>query len=146
MAQDISGVGLQLTLVTSVTFPTGLTITAFADDVDPLDIPDHVLAEAASGLNATLITWEKANPLEISFAVIPGSADDINLQVLAKANLIGVNKITAGDICDLTAAYPNGEFITWDSGKLMSAPLGSSVASSARMKSKKYVFKFESMN
>lgn len=36
---DLSATGLGLTIQASKTFPTGILITTFADDADPLDLP-----------------------------------------------------------------------------------------------------------
>lgn len=74
--EDISGVGLRVTIVASNTFPSGITITQFADDADPFDVPSMQLADKAMGLNGDLITWSKASPLTPTINVIPGSEDD----------------------------------------------------------------------
>lgn len=143
MAQDIAGFGLEVTLVASVTFPTGITITEFADDADPFDIPSQQLTDVAMGLNGDLLTWSTANPIPVTINVVPQSEDDINLAVLAEANRVGQGKSTARDIITLTGVYPNGRVITLSNGKITDAMVGDSVASASRLKSKAYAFMFE---
>lgn len=143
MVNDISGFGLGVTIVASNTFPSGAPITQFADDADPLDIPSINIADTAMGLNGDLLSWSKANPLPLEINVIPGSDDDILLGTIAEANRVGQGKTSAKDIITIAAVYPDGTFATFIKGKMTEAPFGKSVASSGRMKSKKYVFKFE---
>lgn len=141
--QDISGFGLEVTLVASVTFPTGITITEFADDADPFDIPSQQLADVAMGLNGDLLKWSTANPIPVTINVVPQSEDDINLAVLAEANRVGQGKSTARDVITLTGVYPNGRVITLSNGSITDAMVGDSVASTRRHKSKAYAFMFE---
>jgi len=89
MANDVSGFGLRIRLTASRTFPAGITITQFADDADPFDIPSLQIADTAMGLNGDLISWSKANPIKPTLNVIPASEDDRNLAVLLEANRVG---------------------------------------------------------
>ena len=143
MPQDISGFGLQLRVIASKTFPAGFSVTQFADDADPLDLPELTIGETAMGLNGDLINWGKANPISVSVSVIPGQDDDLNLAILHEANRIGRGKKGARDIITLVGVYPDGKVITLSGGKLISGPPASSVASAGRMKSKTYNFQFE---
>lgn len=143
---NISGFGVRARLVASATFPSGITITEFADDTDPLDVPQTQIADKAMGLNGTLVTWNKAAPLPITIAVIPGSEADKNLAVLAEANRVGQGKQSAGDIITLTVIYPDGSQNTYVQGVITDAPLGTAIASAGRKKSKSYVFAFENKN
>lgn len=143
MPQDISGFGLQLRVIASKTFPAGFSVTQFADDADPLDLPELAIGETAMGLNGDLINWGKANPIPVSVSVIPGQDDDLNLAILHEANRIGRGKKGARDIITLIGVYPDGKVITLSGGKLISGPPASSVASAGRMKSKTYNFQFE---
>jgi hypothetical protein len=140
---DVSGFGLQVQLRASVTFPTGITLTQFADDADPLDLPEVVIGEAAMGVNGDLITWSKANPLMPTISVIPNSDDDINLANLFEANRAGKGKQPALDIITMVAVYPNGRTVTLTEGKILAGPAGKSLASSGRLKSNTYKFAFE---
>lgn len=140
---DISGFGLKVQVVASVTFPAGLTITQFADDADPIDTPSQQLADKAMGLNGDLIGWSKANPILATLNLIPGSDDDRNLGILAEANRVGKGKNSARDVITMTAIYPDGRVITYSNGIITDAMIGNSVASAGRLKSKPYAFAFE---
>lgn len=141
--QDISGFGIQVTLIASVTFPAGFTITEFADDSDPFDVASQQLADKAMTLNGDLLAWAKANPIETTINVIPQSEDDVNLAILAEANRVGRGKTGARDIITLTGVYPNGNGVIFSSGIITDAMVGNSVAGAGRLKSKPYVFSFE---
>lgn len=141
--QEIGGYGLQITLRASVTFPIGITLTQFADDADPFDSASIQLADKAMGLNGDLITWSKAVPLPAVLNLIPNGDDDNNMGILAEANRVGKGKRSVKDIITMVVSYPDGRTVTYAPGKLTDAMLGNSVASSARMKSKPYVFAFE---
>ena len=141
--QNISGFGLTVIIFASKTFPVGIYLTEFADDSDPLDLPSLQIADKAMGLNGDLIIWSKPNPINLNLAVIPGSFTDINLQILLEANRVGRGKTGARDVITLTAIYPAGNFILLENGAITDGMPASSVASSARLKSKVYGFTFE---
>lgn len=140
---NISGFGLQIQLVASVTFPVGFNISQFADDADPFDLPSLQVADSAMGLNGDLITWAKANPIKITINVVPGSDEDLLLGILLEANRAGKGKIVARDAITMTGIYPDGTLITLINGSITDGMPGNSVASEGRMKSKAYVFAFE---
>lgn len=142
--ENIGGFGLSITLIASVTFPAGITITQFADDADPFDSESIPIADKAMGLNGDLITWSKPTPLPVSISVIPGSRDDVNLAALADANRVGKGKVSARDTISISAIYPNGQVLNLSPGRLTDGPITPSVASSGRMKSQTYKIFFES--
>lgn len=141
--QNISGFGLSINIVASKTFPVGLYIDQFADDTDPADLTNIQIADKAMGLNGDLIIWSKPNPIPINISVIPGSFADLNLAILLEANRVGRGKIGARDILTMNVNYPAGNFIILQRGAITDGPVASSVASSARLKSKTYSFAFE---
>jgi hypothetical protein len=143
--QDVSGFGLSLTIQASNTFPTGFTITKFADDADPLDIPEITIKDGAMGVNGDLITWSKATKIDIKIAVIPGSVDDANLNVLAEANRVGLGKTSALDTITFSAVYPNGSTVSLTGGSVMTFTPGLSVGGAGRTKTKVYGFMFENV-
>jgi hypothetical protein len=143
MTQDVSGFGTLVNLVASNTFPASITITAFSDDADAIDLNSIDIAESAMGLNGDLIKWSKANALPFSINVIPGSPDDENLAVLAEANRVGQGKNSAQDIITITIIYPNGNTLLLSGGFIKNAMFGNSVAGSGRQKTKKYDFVFQ---
>lgn len=144
--QNVSGLGLRLRLIASVTFPAGITITQFADDADPFDLPSQQLADKAMGMNGDLVIWSKANPALVTVNVIPDTEDDRNLSVLAEANRAGRGRSTARDVITLIGVYPDGRSVTLSPGAITDAAPGNSVSSAGRMKSKPYGFAFEGLS
>lgn len=145
MTTDISAFGIRVQIFASPTFPTGITITQFADDGDSLDVPQQQIADKAMGVNGDLIVWSKANPLNITLNIIPGSDDDRNLAVLLEANRVARGKRGARDAITLTAIYPDETTQTWAGGRITDGIPGKALASSGRMKTKPYVFTFENL-
>lgn len=142
---DISGFGLRVQIVGSKTFPSGFTVTQFADDGDPFDLPSIQIADKAMGINGDLVTWSKASPLAITINVIPNSDDDKNLATLFEANRVGKGKASAKDKVTMTGIYPDATTITLSAGAITDGMPGNSVASAGRLKSKSYAFVFENM-
>jgi hypothetical protein len=143
--QDISAFGIRLQLVASVTFPAGITLTQFADDGDSLDVPQQQIADKAMGVNGDLIVWSKANPLNITINIIPGSEDDRNMSVLLEANRVARGKRGARDTITLTAIYPDETTQTWSPGRITDGIPGKALAASGRMKTKPYMLTFENL-
>jgi len=141
---DVSGAGLSITIFASGTFPNGLTITQFADDSDPLDFPVVNLNDASTmGLNGDLITMSSVEGVPMVISVIPNSEDDINLQILAKANKTTKTKKSVKDTIKAVTSYGDGSKTTTTGGVITSAPLSPGVSSSKRLKSHVYSFMFE---
>lgn len=141
--QNVSGYGLRVRLVASATFPAGITLTQFADDADPFDTPAVQVADKAMGLNGDLIVWATANPLTAVLNMIPGTADDRNLEILLEANRVGRGKFPANDVITLTAIYPDGSTRMMTPGAITDGIPGKPVGSSGRLKTKPYTFAFE---
>lgn len=141
--QNISGFGLSIRVLASNTFPAGFTLTQFADDADPFDIPSIQIADKAMGLNGDLVVWAKATPIAITLNVIAGTDDDKNLAILLEANRVARGKNGARDQITLTAIYPDGTQMTLSPGLITDGMPGKSVASAGRYKSKSYAFTFE---
>lgn len=146
MTVNISGFGLQARVKASTTFPEGVTITQFADDQDPVDNPELIIAESGMGLNGDHVVWSKATPLDLTFAVIPESDDDINLTILHDANRVAKGKRGARDSIDITLNYPSGRIITFTGGIVISGSAATSTASSGRFKTKTFKFRFEGLS
>lgn len=143
MSQNISGYGISINLIASNTFPVGFTITEFADDTDPIDVPSLQIGDTAMGLNGDLITWAKANPIKANISVIPNSTDDRNLSILLDSNRPGKGKVPAQDIITLNVLYPSGNFIQLINGVITDGMPFSPVANSGRLKTRTYNFSFE---
>ena len=142
---DISGNGLSIRFVASVTFPSGFTVTQFADDADPMDSPSIQLSDKAMTLNGNLVSWSTANLIPLTVNVIPDSEDDINLGVLAEANRVGRNKPSAKDVITAVVNHPDRLTKTLNRGVITDAIIITPVASSGRKKSKAYMFAFENV-
>lgn len=143
---NISGVGLQLWLVASVTFPVGVPLTQFADDADALNSADITIGDTGMGLNGDLLVWAKAVAIPVKIGVIPDSIDDTNMAILFNANRVAKNKASAGDILTLICVYPDGTVITFNNGLLTQGPATSNVLSAGRLKSKEYTMMFENVS
>lgn len=142
---DASGFGIQVRLIASKTFPAGITLTEFADDADPLDIPEIQVGDKAMNVNGNLVTWSKATPTDVNVSAIPGSGDDSNLAVLLDANRPQPGRRPARDVITLVVTYPDGSVATASPGRIMAGPPAKSVQSSGRMKGNVYKFTFEAM-
>lgn len=141
--QDISGFAIEVTLIASVTYPSGIIITQFADDADPFDSPSQQLADMSMTLNGELLKWSTANIIPLTINLIPQSEDDINLAILAERNRVGRGKSSARDVITVSGIYPDGSAVTLTNGFITDAVINTSVASAGRLKSKPYVFGFE---
>jgi len=141
--EDITGFGIEIRLIATETYPVGFSISQFTSDADPFDIPSVQLADKEMGVNGDLIVWSKANPINLTFNVIPNSIDDINLTVLANANRVGQGKSSARDKITIIGVYPDGHVISFLNGKITDASLATSLASSGRLKTKSYTFTFQ---
>lgn len=143
MSTDISGFGLEIVLVADKTYPAGITLSQFADDADPFDIPAIDLADKGMGLNGDMVVWAKATPIEIAIALVPSADDDANMLILAENNRVGKGKRNLRDKVSLTAIYKDGRRLILQEGFISNAPAGLSVASAGRYKSNTYKIVFE---
>lgn len=143
MTIDVSGFGLKVVLTASETFPSGITLSAFADDADALDTPAIQLRDKASGLNGDLVVWSKANPLVVTINVLPNSEDDNNLSILAATNRASAGRAPVLDEISITATYPDGTQDRYVRGVITDGIIGRPVSSGGRIKTKAYTFAFE---
>lgn len=144
--QDISAFGIRVQVIASETFPSGISITQFADDADPFDAPSMQIRDKAMGVNGDLISWSKANPIPVMLNVVPGGEDDLNLSVLFEANRVGKGKFGARDVISIVALYPDGSVAAFSQGVITDGQPANSAQSSGRLKSKAYAFAFENVN
>lgn len=145
--QDISGFGLSILLVAEKTFPSGINITQFADDADPLDIPSIKFAEPVVGLNGDLGYFGKAVPLEVGMSLFSGSDDDLSLKELVAQNRPFKGRaIGARESISLIISYPSGKTVTYSKGTITDGAPAPSVASSSRIKTSEYRFVFQDMS
>lgn len=143
---DISAIGVSARVIASLTFPVGFTITEFADDADPFDLPAIDIATPSMNVNGDLLVYSAATPINITLNVIPGSEADNNLSVIFEANRPGKNKRHAGDIITIVANYPDGASLMLSEGKMTNGVPGNSPASAGRIKSKAFTFAFQNLS
>lgn len=143
---DISAIGLSMRLIASRTLPTGITITEFADDSDPFDLPSMDIATPAMNINGDLVVFSAPTPIQITINLIAGSQADENLAIIFDANRPGRNKRHAGDIITLVKLLPDGGSLSLTDGKIISGTPGISVTSGGRYKAKTYGFAFQGLS
>lgn len=141
--ENISGFGLTGQVTASKTFPNGFTVSAFADDADPLDAPDIDVADKAFGLNGHMVIWSRPTGIDIILSVLPNTDDERNLSALTEANRVALGKPGARDEVSIVLNYPNGDVAICSSGANLTGPVIQAIASSGRMKTRSYRFCFE---
>lgn len=141
--EDVSGTGIEITVIAAPTFPTGIKVSAFADDADPLDSPELQIAEWGMGVNGDLVIWRTPKPIEVTLNVIPNTEEDKNLAILYDANRVAKGKASVKDAITLIAKYPDGTTKMLTNGAIVSGMPLNSIASSGKTKSKPYKFVFE---
>ena len=140
---DVSATGLALVVQASKTFPSGIFITQFADDADPLDLPAVDIAQTGMDINGNLVSWSTPTPQTVTINVLAGSEEDQNLAILLDANTAKRGRRAAGDNITMVASYGNGSTTTARNGRITNGSRGSSVAGAGRLKSKQYTFVFQ---
>lgn len=142
--ENISGFGTVGTLIASNTYPLGIVLTKFADDVDPIDVPSVSIADLTMGVNGDGIAQSKAAALLVNISVIPGTLQDTALSTLLNANRVGIGKISARDVITFTYVLPNSTLnqATFFDGIITDGSFGISISSSGRFKTRVYNFKF----
>lgn len=146
MSEELSGFGSRTILVASVTFPFGIELITRASDIDPFDTPSVQIADTEKEVNGSLISWKVANPIPLTLSFLPNSFEDINLTILAEANRPSRGKFVTNDIITITNYLPSGNSTTYNRGIITDAQFGQSLGSNQRLKSKSYVFSFESLS
>lgn len=141
--QDISATGTTATIFAAPSFPTGFTISAWADDANPIDVETLTIADTGMGVNGDLVVWNTPNPIRITLRPIPNSDGDVNLQILLDANRVAKNKTSVQDIDTLVINYPDGTVRSFVNGKLVTGTPALGVASNARLQTREYQFVFE---
>ena len=141
--QNISGYGLSVNIIASVSFPVGLFLTQWADDANPFEVPAMQIADKAMGLNGDLIIWTKANPLIVTLNAIPGSFTDLNLAVLFEANRAGRGKTSTRDVINMVGIYGNNTPVVLTNGAITDGIPFNGVSSAGRLITKSYSFCFE---
>ena len=118
-----------------------LPISAFPKDTDPFDVPDTDIADMELGTNGDEITWNVQNPVESSCAVIPATDDHEILQRIYDANRSEKGKKSAKDKITVVRVLPNFETTTFK-GRIVGGPPTTSLASSGKIKTPVYKYKW----
>lgn len=142
---DISAAGLSITFVTTISYPLGFTITAFADDADPLNIADINVGDMALDLNGNAYEWSVAEPVPVDLNLHANTEGSEDLDGLFDANKPGPNKQTVRDTITMTVNFPNKPTEIYSGGTTISYAPGTGTNSSGKQKVKKYSFKFSQM-
>ncbi len=143
MSQNISGFLSKISIIASNTFPIGIYLQDFADDVDPFEFSELQIADTKMAVNGQLLKWTTANGIPAKISVIPDSDSDIQLAILLEQNRAGYGKTDAKDVINMVVFYSNGNLVTFNNGFLVSGPTASGLSSAGRLKSKTYSFMFE---
>jgi hypothetical protein len=142
---DISVFGARVQVVASNTFPSGFSVSQFADDADPFDSPSLKIKEVAAGVNGDLVSWSKAVTVPVTINVVPNSDDDKNLATLFESNRVGKGKISARDVITISIIYPDLRTVTFSGGVITDGVAALSAASAGRLKTRAYSFAFENV-
>ena len=139
---DVSHNGAIYTISASNTFANvPLPISAFPKDTDPFDVPNTEIGDLEIGTNGDDISWSLQNPVESSLAVIPATDDHEILQTIYNANRTEKGSPSANDVITLVRLLPNGETTTMK-GRITNGPATTSLASSGKIKTPVYMFKW----
>ncbi|WVR18076.1 tail fiber protein [Burkholderia phage Bm1] len=141
--RNVSAFGFEVTLIASVTFPAGIQLSAWADDVDPFDVPSVQIADKNNNVNGEMVHWSKSNPIPLTLNFIPGSPDERNMEILYEANRVAKGKTSARDVIQLTVSYPDGRLISYINGIITDGLPGNAISNQGRQKSKNYNLAFE---
>jgi len=139
---NVSGLGLQVTILSIPTFPQGFTINQWPDDSDPLTVGDVQVTDTAMGVNGDMIVWNKANVIPVELSVVPNTEADKNLSILLKANRAVKNKVSVSDSVTMVITYRDGTTNTLAGGVITQGQPANSVTGDSRLKTKTYSFNF----
>ncbi len=146
MVADSSSIGVSARLVASITYPSGITLTAFPEDGDLGISGTTAIGSHASGVNGHLIVWKTANGVTVSLPIIPNTEDASLMDRLYAANQPAPNKLVAKDIIQLVITNPvTGVPTTYKNGWLEEGPAGTQYGLDGRIRSKVYTITFESV-
>jgi hypothetical protein len=141
---EISGVNTLVVVQASKTFPIGFPVMTGADDIDPIQFEDIVVASTEMTTGAALAVWSKAAKISFKLGIIPNCPDDALLSQLLEANRPQFGKRIANDVIKIIITYPSGLVVILSNGRIISGPSAPSATSAGRLKSNTYSFEFGS--
>lgn len=143
MSVNIGGVGLSITVIANITFPQGITLTAFSTEADPLEMPTDVeISQSKMGLNGDKAVWQVVPKMPVGINLIPGTDDDKNMQILANANRKEKNKVAPLDNITYIINYPNGKTKTCTEGNITVGKIADGVGTDSKYPDGHYVVEF----
>lgn len=140
---NISSFGLKALLTSDKTYPVGLPITQFSDDLDSIRVDESKLGESKMDLNGNLVRSKAASPIHLAMSLVPDSADDQAVAMLLNSNRIAKTNPPINDKINLIVYWPNSSIVTFRSGVIVSGPSSLSGTSAGRLGSNTYHFEFE---
>jgi len=143
---DISGFGASITVLAVQSFPVGFSLSQFADDQDPLAVEDIEATAYEMLMDGSIFIFDKAVPVKLMVAVIPGSSDDINLKILLQSRKGAASIIPLPDVTSMVISYPDGGKVIFTNGSIIKGPLADSIQLSGRKKGNVYTFVFGSFS
>lgn len=141
---DVSGFGTGITIVALQSFPMGFSLSQFADDQDPLVVEEIEPTGFEMLYDGSLFAFDKAAPIKITVALIPGSADDINCKILLQARKGSASLIPLPDTTVMAITYPDGGRVIMSNGTIYKGPMADSITVGSRKKGNMYSFVFGS--
>lgn len=141
---DVSGSGTSVSIIALQSFPVGFTLKSFADDVDPI-VAEEVESSGFEMLyGGELFAYDKAAPIIVTFGVIAGSDDDINMKIILQARKSNTSILPFPDSTSAVFTYPDGGRVILSNGTIISGPLLDSIQTTGRKKGNLYKFAFGS--
>ncbi len=142
--QDTSSIGVSCRLIASVTYPAGITFTAFPEDSDLGTNGEMDIAGNASGVNGDLITWSTVSGVEVQIPLIPNTEEESLMDAIFQANRASKNRFPKRDIITLVVTNPvTGTVKTYLNGVIKRGSVGYTYGGDGRIRTKNYGFVFE---
>ena len=144
MTADVSSIGITAVLTASITYPNGITFTAFPEEGDIGAAGTNEIAGNASGVNGELIVYKTVNPIEVTLPLIPNTEEESLMDLLFEANRASKNRFPKKDIITLVLTNPvTGVAKTYKNGVIKSGTVAYQYGADGRIKNKTYTFVFE---
>ena len=139
---NISGTGTSVVLVALQSFPMGFNLTQFADDIDPIAAEETEATGIEMLYDGSLFSFDKAAPIMVTFGVIAGSDDDINLKIMLASRKSNVSILPFPDVTSAVITYPDGGRIVLSNGSIIKGSLVDTIQNTGRKKGNAYTFAF----
>lgn len=140
---DISAMGLKVTIMAVPSYPTGFTLTKFADDGDSINLPEMTIMEHGIGVNGDLVVWRTAKPCEIEINLIPGTEDAKNMENLFKLNMTQKDKLSSKDTLTMAVVHPDGKTDLLTEGYIVAGKPVQDYSSTGRAKTRTFRMIFQ---